>query len=105
MFLIVDGDDLYSNQDEFANIVNDIKSTMSKMDKELTLFAIGPKNILSVVDSYCVANEQVREKRIKYYSYSPDQINAYGISRFNYYINLSVDGVTSTKIEEGFSIV
>lgn len=105
MFLIIDGDDLYSNRDEFATIVDDIKSTMSKMDKELTLFSIGPKNILKIVDEYCVANEQVREKRIKYYSYSPDQINAYGMSRFNYYISLSVDGIVSTKIEEGFSIV
>lgn len=105
MFLIVDGDDLYSNQDEFAHLVDEIRAGMPKMDKELTLFAIGPKNILSIVDSYCVANEQVREKRIKYYSYSADQIRAYGISRFNYYISLTVDGAKSTKIEEGFSIV
>jgi hypothetical protein len=105
MFLIVDGDELYSNRDEFATIVDDIKSSMSKMDKELTLFSIGPKNILGIVDAYCVANEQVREKRIKYYSQTPDQINAYGISRFNYYIDLTVDGVKSIKIEDGFSIV
>jgi hypothetical protein len=105
MFLIIDGDDLYSDRDSFATTIEDIKAIMPKMDKELTLFSIGPKNILNLVDSYCAANEQVREKRIKYYAYSTDQVVAYGMSRFNYYIKLTVDGIVSTKIEEGFSIV
>lgn len=105
MFLIIDGDDLYSDQEKFSNVVNELMAGMSKMDKELTMFSIGPKNILNIVDRYCADNEQFREKRIKYYSYSIDQIMAYGISRFNYYISLTVDNVIKTKIEEGVSIV
>lgn len=105
MFIIVDGDDLYSNKTEFAEIADGLRSTMSKMDKEFTIFCIGPKNVLNIVDEYCVSNEQVKEKRIKYYSYSTEQVKDYGISRFNHYINLSVDGCMSTKIEEGFSLV
>lgn len=105
MFVIVDGDILYSDYESFVAKLDDIKLSMSKMDKELTLFSIGPDNILSMVNRYCVENEQVREKRIKYYSYSLDQIKVYGMSRFNYYINLLDSGISATKIEEGFSIV
>jgi hypothetical protein len=106
MFILIDGDSSYSSYDGLSSLLEDAKLLMKKMDKELTLFSIGPENILGLVREYSIINEQQREKRVKHYAYTPDMAKGYGLDRFDYYINLISDSDLSLqKITEEFKIV
>jgi hypothetical protein len=106
MFILVNGNNSYSSYEGLETVLEESKSLMRKMDKELTLFCIGPQNILDLVKDYAVKNEQLREKRVKYYSYTPEMATSYGLEGFDYYVNLSSVGEESLqKISEGFKLV
>lgn len=105
MFLIVDGDESYNNYDLLLNYVSDMVLSMTKNDKEITLFVPGPENIVMLANKLCVENPQINGKRIKYYSKPMDEIISYGITRFNYYVKLQNNSIDVEKIEGGTLIV
>jgi len=105
LLVIVDGNKSHSDSMAFEKFAEELRSTMKKMDKELTFFVIGPTNIVEIVKDYCVKNEDFREKRIKAYNFNRAQIMDYGLNRFNTYLYLNSQDSKATTIDEGFELV
>lgn len=105
MFIIVDGDKSYDNYGLFFDAINNMVQSMSKIDKEITLFVAGPENVVAVAGKLCAENPQIGGKRIKYYAKPMDEIVSYGAARFNYYMKLNDNKVNVEKIEGGTLIV